>query len=891
MAKKSQHQQKERLFEEKLVPATPGSGRLFDASYGDDASKPVECLGITFPNDDARRAYFIEKLREKLKDPTFRKIEGFPLGEEEDILALSDPPYYTACPNPFLIDVISCHSGTTEPKNTSQVREPFASDVSAGKSDPAYNVHAYPTKVPPDAIAPLLSHYTEQNAVVLDPFSGTGMTGVATQRLGKGGKGRLIVLNDLSPLAAHVSNAMTLSTPPEAFATSAASILRSVAEECGWMYRSTFGREQRVVRYFVWSDIYLCDSCGAPLRIFDTETSDSQGGLKKKSPCPKCKSLISKATMDPLHETYLDRVLGRQVKRIKCVPALKVTVNGNRSTKVPVEQEDFDTLARITSKAIPYPVPTAPMLFREGCWGDQWRSSYHEGVTHSHQFYTYRNLWILAAVWDRIQNTTPFALRRALEFWFTASLSRLTRLNRYMAQHNRHVGPLSGTLFINPIQAEISPFYFLNDKRDEVQSLLTSLQSHRQRRVYVGTGSSDVLSLPDGSVDYIFTDPPFGDNLMYSELNFLSESWLKVFTNQKPEAVVSKAQDKGIDSFQRMIEKVFMECYRVLKAGSWLTLEFHNSRNAVWSAIQEALGHAGFVVADVRTLDKEKGTTKQLTQAGTVKQDLIISAYKPDSVLESRFKVKAGSEEGAWEFTRTHLRHLPVFVEKGGRAENIAERQGYLLFDRMVAFHVQRGYSVPLSAAEYYAGLKQRFPEREGMYFLSDQVAEYDRMRLEVKDVQQYELFVSDEKSAIQWVRRQLTQQSMTYQQLSPLYMREAQRVWEKHEQPLELRTILEQNFVADGKGNWSVPDPKNELHLEQMRHRALMKEFQQYLDTKGRLKIVRTEALRAGFKESWQKKDYTTIVQMAKRIPDAVIQEDQALLMYFDNASLMLGE
>ena len=69
------------------------------------------------------------------------------------------------------------------------------------------------------------------------------------------------------------------------------------------------------------------------------------------------------------------------------------------------------------------------------------------------------------------------------------------------------------------------------------------------------------------------------------------------------------------------------------------------------------------------------------------------------------------------------------------------------------------------------------------------------------------------------------------------------------------------------------------------------MKEFQQYLDTKGKLKIVRTEALRAGFKECWQEKDFTTIVQMAKRVPEAAIQEDQALLMYFDNASLLLGE
>jgi hypothetical protein len=131
----------------------------------------------------------------------------------------------------------------------------------------------------------------------------------------------------------------------------------------------------------------------------------------------------------------------------------------------------------------------------------------------------------------------------------------------------------------------------------------------------------------------------------------------------------------------------------------------------------------------------------------------------------------------------------------------------------------------------------------------------------------------------------------MTYQDLQPIYMREAQRVWEKHEQLIELKTILDQNYVEDSKGLWHVPDPKNESHLEQLRHRALMKEFEQYRSSKGKLKMVRTEALRAGFKESWQKKDYVTIVQMAKRVTEAIIQEDQALLMYYDNALMRTGE
>ena len=127
---------------------------------------------------------------------------------------------------------------------------------------------------------------------------------------------------------------------------------------------------------------------------------------------------------------------------------------------------------------------------------------------------------------------------------------------------------------------------------------------------------------------------------------------------------------------------------------------------------------------------------------------------------------------------------------------------------------------------------------------------------------------MSDEQSAIQWVRRQLFTKPMKYQDLSPLYMKEAQRVWENHEQPIDLRSILEQNFVQNDSGEWRVPDPRKEADLDQLRHRALLKEFQQYIEAKGKLKVVRTEALRAGFKEAWQKKDYTTIVQIAKRVP-----------------------
>jgi DNA modification methylase/DNA-directed RNA polymerase subunit RPC12/RpoP len=941
MAKKSQNQQKERLFEEKLVPAKPGSDRLFDVSYGDEESKPVECLGMTFPNDEARRAYFTEKLREKLKDPAFRKIEGFPIGEDEDILALSDPPYYTACPNPFLEEFIRQNGKPYDPANDDYARDPFATDVSEGKNDPIYNAHSYHTKVPHKAIMRYILHYTQPGDVVFDGFCGTGMTGVAAQlcgdratvgSLGYAIKGkeaildpngipfsklgpRWAIIGDLSPAAVFIAYNYNTPVDPAAQSAEAKCTLAQVEAECGWMYLTldrpkptqittaigllkphrtdfqsagsslSWGR----INYTVWSDVFVCSECSGEVVFWESAVDKVAGEVRDEFACPHCNSRLTKRNMQRAFVTIRDDAIQQTIRQAKQVPVLiNYTVGKQRLEKTP---DDFDRalLTVIENDKMKDWFPTEPMMGKGEKWGDTWRAGVHAGITHVHHFYTRRNL----TAFSRLYSQDLSAIGKcALLGGYTVGL----RTARFLPQRwiNKDTGPMkphtAGTLYVPSLNGEQN---WLNifAARAEVTHRAIVAASHVGRATFLFVGSAGAVSLPDSCVDYVFTDPPFGGNLMYSELNFLSECWLRVKTNNGPEAIQNEAQSKGLLEYQRLMAQCFAEYYRVLKPGRWMTVEFHNSQNRIWTAIQEGIQHAGFVVCDVRTLDKQQGSFKQYTSANAVKQDLVISAYKPSTDFEEKFKVTAGTEAGAWEFVRSHLWHIPIFVAKAGRAEIIAERQGYLLFDRMVAFHVQRGYSVPLSASEFYAGLRQKFPERDGMYFLSDQIAEYDRKRLEVKEIEQYELFVSDEKSAIQWVRRQLKESPLTYQQLSPLYMKEAQRVWEKHEQPLELLTILEQNCVKNTDDTWRIPDSRKEADLEQLRYRALMKEFQQYLDTKGKLKVVRTEALRAGFKDCWQKKDYMTIVQMAKRVPDAVIQEDQALLMYFDNASLLMGE
>ena len=296
----------------------------------------ITCLGLTFENDESRRAHYTEQLRKKLQDPEFRKIEGFPIGEDENILALSDPPYYTACPNPWIADFITEWEAQKPEKLTDYQyhREPFAADVSEGKNDPIYNAHSYHTKVPHKAIMRYILHYTEPGDIVFDGFCGTGMTGVAAQMCGdrdavmslgyqvkpddtilqiesdKDGKkvwkpfsrlgARRAVLNDLSPAATFI--AYNYNTPLDvvAFEKEAKRILAEVEEECGWMYETlhTNGRTKGKINYTVWSDVFVCPNCTREMVFWKAAVDKKAGKVRSSFPCPHCDADLTKRNME-----------------------------------------------------------------------------------------------------------------------------------------------------------------------------------------------------------------------------------------------------------------------------------------------------------------------------------------------------------------------------------------------------------------------------------------------------------------------------------------------------------------------------------------------------------------------------------------------------------------
>ncbi|MCA9874222.1 MAG: hypothetical protein KC441_11225, partial [Anaerolineales bacterium] len=803
--------------------------------------------------DDAEKAQYRERLRQKLQDPDFRQIEGFPMGEDEAILALSDPPFYTACPNPFLPEIIEGWQAErqqlraelglpddTQPPRVSETpgvyqREPFASDVSEGKNNPIYNAHSYHTKVPHKAIMRYILHYTDPGDIVFDGFCGTGMTGVAAQLCGDRKEveslgyrvdadgviydgeepiarlgARKAALNDLSPAATFIAYNYNTPVDAAAFEREAKRILREVDKELGWMYETWHphcddpNRMKGKINYAVWSEVFSCPHCGAEIVYFDAAVDKETFRVNDTFACPKCQAVLEKKGLERIWQTYYDESLHETHKLVKFVPVLINYQFGKHRLEKKPDRDDLSLLQSIDNAQLRdwFPVHEMPDGERKG------KDGYHlKGISHLHHFYFKRPLMLYGRLWQHVKpaqaNGDAFA-----RFFVQGNCLGFTKMNRYSANHYSQVNRyFSGTLFVGSLISEVSPRYSMTNKLKRLSKL--KMPGREGEAAITCQSTTDLAQIPEATFDYIFVDPPFGNNLHYSELNFFWEAWLKVLTRREPEAVMDKGRNRTLPDYQELMVQAFEDIFRVLKPGRWMTVEFHNSQNRVWNAIQEAILRARFVVADVRTLDKKQETYKQSIQ-GLVKADLVISAYKPRTGFEEQFLQEAGTGEGAWEFVRQHLAQLPVAVAQKGVLETLSERQDYLLFDRMVAFHIQRGASVPLSAAEFYAGLRERFVERDGMFFLPEQAPQYDKARLEAATVAQLTLFVSDEKSGIQWLRQQLEPtlggQPQTYQQIQPQFLRQLHQA--SHEALPELSDILEQNFLQDEAGRWYVPDP-----------------------------------------------------------------------------------
>jgi len=584
------------------MPSTTGQEQqgTLELQQKKRGSGPVECLGLTFENEQARREHFMALLKEKLQDPEFRKIPGFPQGSDEAILRMSDPPYYTACPNPFLEEFVGCHSQTYAPDEGYE-REPFTVDVSIGKTDQLFQLHSYHTKVPYLAIAPTILHYTRPGDVVLDGFCGSGMTGLACQWCGIApeeyrltlekewqheGKpkpewgNRYAILSDLGPAASFIAAGFNMSFDSSEFLEEITRILGELEIEIGWMYDvvHTDGHSIGKLNYLVWSEVFSCPECGGEVSLIGEEEGS---GLSPRSDfnCDHCGAELTRNRIERRYETAYDPATGGLHKGPKRSPVLvNYSLRGSTYQRK-VEQSDIDILDKISALPVPSCVPVNPLPYMHMTHERARLDS--AGVTHMHHFFLPRALHAVGALWDKASFVGDPHIRRMAIFWAEQAIWTMAILNRYQPQGFKQVNKfLNGVYYVPSIHCEVSPHYALAARGKRIAKATGKLRN-RVDSAIVGTGNCINIPLASETIDYIFTDPPFGENIYYSDLNYLVESWHGVVTSPGREAIVDRAKKKTAGIYQQIMRECFQEYHRLLRPGRWMTVVFSNSSNAI----------------------------------------------------------------------------------------------------------------------------------------------------------------------------------------------------------------------------------------------------------------------------------------------------------------------
>jgi DNA modification methylase/transcriptional regulator with XRE-family HTH domain/DNA-directed RNA polymerase subunit RPC12/RpoP len=493
----------------------------------------------------------------------------------------------------FVAGYLSDAAQLPQGSGSRSVEEPMPTlRVAGGRGSAFYLAHSYHTKVPPEAISPFIEHYTKPGDVVLDPFSGSGMTGVAAAMAG-----RKAILNDLSPAAAHLAWNHTRPCDPEALATSFAAIEAKLAKTFKALYHTCHhDGSDGLIHWTLWSTKHRCPNCQNTFLLWDI-MDRATGRLGAKIACPGCSREVKRTALETLGSVpawiAYETAAGKRLEKAATAADIKAALSHKRAA---IKAWYPDTTIG----------PDREMYLR--C------ALHLHKVASVADFYTPRNLRALALLWQEIMAVNDERVRRALAFAFTNTAWHGTRMRRFNARGGQR--PLTGTLYVPQLSSEANVLEVMRHKIKQLQRYYRSYQPHGVDAPAVMVGSATALvDIPDGSIDYVFTDPPFGSNIYYADCNVIWESWLGRLTEIKNEAVVNRAlrEDKGgksLGDYTALIAGAMREIARVLKPGGWATVVFHNTDGTVWQAIRECAENAGFSFHEAASLDRRQQSHK-----------------------------------------------------------------------------------------------------------------------------------------------------------------------------------------------------------------------------------------------------------------------------------------
>ena len=586
----------------------------------------------------------------------------------------------------------------------------YARALPAKRTGHLYGAFPYPTKISPEAIALFIAAHTNPGEMVFDGFAGSGTTGLAAllcdnppnelraeaERLGLRVQwgARNAALYELGALGAFVGRVLTNPPEPSAFRKATEAILREAEAEDGWVYAAVDpDGSDGFMRYVVWSDRLRCPACHRETSLWDSCVSQRPARIASQFTCPAC-----------LHEAPLDEVGRVSAETNDSVADSRQSLRARRPARIygstdsrywsrPPTKHDLALLERVEAAALPDSVPHVAIP-----WGDLYRRGYHQGITHLHHFYTRRNLFVFARLWERAGDYGD-ALADALRFWLLSyNASHATIMTRVVAKSGQKdlvvTSAQPGVLYVSGLPVEKNLFAGLRRKRATITSAFAIIHGCKGR-VEVHQRSSCNVALSDHSVDYVFTDPPFGANIPYSEISFLNEAWLGKYTERSEEIIVSNAQHKTIDDYQGLLTTALREVHRILTPDGRATLVFHSASSEVWNALQAAYTDAGFGVECAGVLHKTQGSFKQVTTNGAVRNDpVLLLARSP-----------AGQVSGLMPYVWTVAEQL--WQEAMG-APDPGEQTAQRLYSRLVNHFLTRHQQVPVDAEAFYQWHQKR---------------------------------------------------------------------------------------------------------------------------------------------------------------------------------------
>ncbi|MGE0252971.1 MAG: DNA methyltransferase [Alphaproteobacteria bacterium] len=581
--------------------------------------------------------------------------------------------------------------------------------LAAKRTGALFGAFPYPTKISPEAIALYIAAHTKPGDTVFDGFGGSGTAGLAALlcerptddlraeaiRLGLNVQwgARNAVLYELGALGAFVSRTLTNPPDPVAFRKAAEDILTVAENKDGWMYeaRDPSG-DKGSIRHVIWSDTLRCPGCRGVVALWDACVSLNPAEISSVFSCPKC---CHEAPLDDVQRIKVeerDDVLGdKRALRGRTMARVYGSTGKKRWSRL-ATAADLSLIKKIEAEPIPSCVPQALIP-----WGDLYRKGYHQGITHVHHFYTRRNLIIFGRMWERVESYRG-AIREGLRFWLLSyNAAHGTIMTRVVAKSGQKdlvvTSAQPGVLYVSGLPVEKNFFAGLRRKLATISQAFEIIHGS-SGKVEVVQGSSCSVGLPSGSIDYVFTDPPFGANIPYAELSFINEAWLKKFTDRTDEAIVSSNQDKSINEYRNLLTQSFSEARRILKPSGKATMVFHSASADVWNALQRAYQDAGFDVEYAGVLDKKQGSFKQVTTEGAVRGDPVL-LLGPRRKAEARIQNKTEAEDYVWTVATALHRAASA-------AHDPAEATAQRLYSRLVTHFLSHHKQVPLDADVFY---------------------------------------------------------------------------------------------------------------------------------------------------------------------------------------------